>query len=82
MILYVILIIKKKFNVEMSFNCPKWQGGCMGPSGPWVCIQKWKPKANQEDTKNNSIQNIETSAKEICHKKDGNCQRQGKERHF
>ena len=64
----------------MSCNNPRWQGGCMGPSRAWVGIRKWKPKPNHEDTQNNSSQNIEIAAKTKCHKKDGNCQKQGKER--
>ena len=64
----------------MSCNCPRWQGGHMGPSGPLVGIQKWQPKSNWEDSKNNSSQKIETATKVIYHKKDGNCQKHGKSR--
>ena len=60
----------------------RWQGGHMGPSGTWFRIQKWQPKENQEDDKNNSGPRIETVAKILCHKRDGNCQKQGKERQF
>ena len=59
----------------MSCNCPRWQGGHMGPSGPWVGIWKWKPKENHEYSKKNSSENIETTKKTICHRKYGNRQK-------